>query len=52
MDKWITGIIGIVIFLFFAGGLAKSIGHLPFIIIVIIVGLMAAAAVIQDLRDS
>lgn len=52
MDKWITGIVGIGMLLLFAGGLAESIGELPFIIIVIIVGLMATAAVIQDLRDS
>lgn len=38
----ITGLIGIALFLAFIGGLAESIGALPFIIIVTVIGGMAA----------
>ena len=37
MDNLITGLIAVVIFLGFAGGLAESIGEFPFVMIVIIV---------------
>ena len=40
MDNIITGAIAVAIFLAFAGGLAESIGAVPFIMIVIIVGVM------------
>ena len=40
MDNIITGAIAVVIFLAFVGGLAESIGAVPFIIIVTIVGIM------------
>lgn len=40
MDNIITGAIAVVMFLAFAGGLAESIGEIPFILIVIIVGAM------------
>ncbi len=52
MDKIITAIIGIVMFLLFVGGLAESIGQIPFILIVIIIGGMAAYAIWDDIRDS
>ncbi len=37
MDNFITGAIGIGLFLLFVGGLAESIGSLPFTIVVVIV---------------
>ncbi|MDH5187784.1 MAG: hypothetical protein OEW37_02365 [Rhodospirillaceae bacterium] len=37
----ITGLIGVAMFLAFIGGLAQSIGALPFIIIVIAISTMA-----------
>jgi predicted benzoate:H+ symporter BenE len=40
MDNIITGALGVIVFLLFTGGLAESIGELPFILIVIIVGIM------------
>ncbi len=40
MDNIITGAIAVAIFLAFAGGLAVSIGEIPFILIVVIVGIM------------
>lgn len=40
MDNLITGAIAVVIFLAFAGGLAESIGEVPFILIVVIVSIM------------
>ena len=50
MDKIITAVIGIVMFLLFVGGLAESIGHIPFTLIVIIIGAMAAYAFWDDFR--
>lgn len=41
MDNIITGALGITIFVAFVAGLAKSIGALPFILIVAIVVAMA-----------
>jgi len=52
MDKWITGVLGVGMFLLFVGGLAESIGQLPFIIIVFIVSVMAIAAFWKDFRDN
>lgn len=40
MDNIITGAIAVVVFLAFTGGLAESIGEVPFILIVVIVGIM------------
>ena len=40
MDNLISGAIAVVIFLAFAGGLAESIGEVPFILIVVIVSIM------------
>lgn len=40
MDNIITGAIGVAMFLAFAGGLAESIGAIPFILIVVIVSIM------------
>ena len=40
MDNIITGAISVAMFLAFAGGLAESIGAIPFILIVVIVGVM------------
>ena len=51
MDKIITGFIGIALFLAFAGGLAESIGALPFTIIVMIIGAMAAYDYYENVRD-
>lgn len=51
MDNIIAGIIGITILLAFIGGLAHSIGALPFFIIVCIVGLMAVYDLYETIRD-
>ncbi|MDH3763944.1 MAG: hypothetical protein OEU50_23440 [Gammaproteobacteria bacterium] len=40
MDNIISGAIAVAMFLAFAGGLAESIGEIPFILIVMIVGAM------------
>ena len=40
MDNIITGAISVAMFLAFTGGLAESIGEIPFILIVVIVGAM------------
>ena len=40
MDNLITGAISVLIFVAFVGGLAESIGEVPFILIVIIVSIM------------
>ena len=40
MDNIITGAISVALFLAFTGGLAESIGELPFILIVLAVGIM------------
>ena len=40
MDNIITGAIAVAMFLAFTGGLAESIGEIPFILIVVIVGAM------------
>ena len=52
MDNTITGLIGILLFLAFVGGLAHSIGATPFIVIVVIIGAMAAYDYYESVRDS
>lgn len=51
MDKIITGIIGIVLFMLFAGGLAVSIDQTPFTIIVAIIGIMAIYGLYEEIRS-
>lgn len=51
MDNTITGLIGILMFLAFIGGLAHSIGATPFIIIVLIIGAMAVYDFYESVRD-
>jgi len=46
----ITGFIGIALFLAFIGGLAESIGALPFIIIVIAISAMAIYDYVESVR--
>ena len=52
MDNAITGLIGILLFLAFVGGLAHSIGATPFIVIVFIIGAMAVYDYYESVRDS
>lgn len=52
MDNTITGLIGILLFLAFIGGLANSIGATPFIIIVMIIGAMAVYDFYESVRDA
>jgi len=52
MTNLITGLIGIVLFLAFVGGLAQSIGAVPFILIVIIIGGMALYDFYESVRES
>lgn len=52
MDNAITGLIGILLFLAFVGGLAHSIGATPFIVIVVIIGSMAVYDYYESVRDS
>lgn len=51
MDNIITGIFGIGLFLAFIGGLAETIGAVPFILIVVFVGGMAAYDLYENIRD-
>lgn len=51
MDNLITGLIAVVIFLGFAGGLAQSIGALPFILIVTIVSAMLLTDFYQSAKE-
>ena len=51
MDKKITAILWLGIFLLFVGGLAKSIGQMPFAIIVVIVSALAIYGVYEELRS-
>ena len=51
MDNIITGAIAVVIFLAFAGGLAESIGAIPFILIVVIVGAMLCVDFYQSAKE-
>lgn len=48
----ITGALGLIMFLLFVGGLAESIGAVPFILIVIGIGALAATAFWQDIREA
>jgi len=50
MDKKITAILGLAVFLLFVGGLAKSIGQIPFAVIVVIVCAMTIYGVYEELR--
>ena len=52
MTHIITGVLGIFMFLLFVGGLAESIGEIPFIIIVIGIGALAATSFWQDIREA
>lgn len=52
MDNIITGAIAVAIFLAFTGGLAESIGALPFILIVIIVAVMLSIDFYQSAKES
>ena len=47
----VTGFIGIVLFIAFIGGLAESIGALPFVIIVSIIGAMAIYDFVESVRN-
>jgi uncharacterized membrane protein len=51
MDNLITGLIAVVIFLGFAGGLAESIGEFPFVMIVIIVSCMLLVDYYQSAKE-
>ena len=50
MTNFVTGLIGLAIFLAFAGGLAHSIGATPFIVVTAVVGLMALIDFLESLR--
>ena len=52
MDNTITGLIGILLFLAFVGGLAHSIGAMPFIVIVVGIGAMAVYDYYESVRDA
>lgn len=52
MDNIITGFIGIALFLLFVGGLAESIGAVPFIVIVGIIGALAFYDYYENVRDA
>lgn len=51
MDKIITGVIGLGIFIAFTLGLAISIKEIPFKIIVIIICCMAAYGLYEEIRE-
>lgn len=51
MDGIITGVIGVGLFLLFVGGLAESIGTLPFTIIVVIICAAALYGLYEDIRE-
>jgi len=51
MDNTIAGLFGILIFLAFVGGLAVSIGSVPFMVIVAIIGVMAVYDFYESVRD-
>lgn len=50
MDKLITGILGVGLLVLFAGGLAQSIGQLPFTLIVIFICALAIYGLYEELR--
>ncbi len=47
----ITGLFGVTLFLAFIGGLAHSIGALPFVIIVVVIGAMAVYDFYGSVRE-
>ncbi|TNF86332.1 MAG: hypothetical protein JSU67_18600 [Gammaproteobacteria bacterium] len=51
MDNIITGAIAVAMFLAFAGGLAESIGAIPFILIVVIVAAMLCTDFYQSAKQ-
>lgn len=51
MDNIITGTIAVAMFLAFAGGLAESIGAIPFILIVVIVGGMLCIDFFESAKE-
>lgn len=51
MDNIITGAIAVAIFLAFTGGLAESIGEIPFILIVVIVGIMLCTDFYESAKE-
>jgi predicted benzoate:H+ symporter BenE len=51
MDNIITGAIAVAMFLAFAGGLAESIGEIPFILIVVIVGIMLCTDFYESVKE-
>ena len=52
MDNIITGVIAVAMFLAFTGGLAESIGAIPFILIVVIVGAMLCTDFYESTKES
>lgn len=52
MDLVITGVIGIVLFAMFVGGLAHSIGQFPFTVIAVLIGLMAVYGLYEEIKES
>lgn len=51
MNKIVTGLIGLAIFVAFTWGLAISIKEIPFKIIVVIIGSMAAYGLYEEVRE-
>jgi len=51
MDNIITGAIAVAMFLAFTGGLAESIGEIPFILIVVIVGIMLCTDFYESVKE-
>lgn len=51
MDNIITEAIAVAMFLAFTGGLAESIGEIPFILIVVIVGIMLCTDFYESAKE-
>lgn len=51
MDNFITGAISVVVFVLFVGGLAESIGAIPFGIIVAVVSTLLIIDFVQSLKQ-
>ncbi|MBF0276797.1 MAG: hypothetical protein HQM13_03365 [SAR324 cluster bacterium] len=51
MDNLISGIISALVFIAFVGGLAESIGAIPFIIIVVIVIIMMLVVLVESVKE-
>lgn len=51
MDNIISGAIAVTMFLAFTGGLAESIGAVPFILIVVIVGAMLCTDFYESAKE-